>query len=75
MRLQNDPQSKTKPHLCLEYNGKSIYVDEVGIADTIILATEEIAGHVKGILVVLMDLGVWTLVNDVFGGDELFDRR
>ncbi|KAM3288306.1 hypothetical protein P3S67_021736 [Capsicum chacoense] len=49
MRLQNDPQFSTAPHLCLEYNGKSVDVDEVSIADAIILATDEIAGHRKGI--------------------------
>ncbi|PHU05655.1 putative dynamin-related protein 4A [Capsicum chinense] len=45
MRLQNDPQFSTAPHLCLKYNGKSVDVDEVGVADVIILATDEIAGH------------------------------
>ncbi|CAN4081216.1 unnamed protein product [Withania somnifera] len=48
MRLQNDPNI-TAPNLHLEYNNKSINVDEVGIADAIILATDEIAGHGKGI--------------------------
>ncbi|PHU05674.1 Dynamin-related protein 4C [Capsicum chinense] len=49
MRLQNDPQFSTAPHLFLEYNGKSVDVDEVSVADAIILATNEIAGHGKGI--------------------------
>ncbi|KAF3651129.1 Dynamin-related protein 4C [Capsicum annuum] len=48
MRLQNDPNI-TAPNLHLEYNMKSLPVDEVGIADAIILATDEIAGHGKGI--------------------------
>ncbi|MCD7457657.1 hypothetical protein HAX54_035690 [Datura stramonium] len=48
MRLQNDP-NLTAPDLHLEYNNKSLSVDEVGIADAIILATDEIAGHGKGI--------------------------
>ncbi|PHU20162.1 hypothetical protein BC332_11313 [Capsicum chinense] len=48
MRLQNDPNI-TAPNLHLEYNLKSLPVDEVGIADAIILATDEIAGHGKGI--------------------------
>ncbi|KAK4341196.1 hypothetical protein RND71_039697 [Anisodus tanguticus] len=37
MRLQNDPNI-TAPHLHLEYNGKSLPVDEVRIADAIIFA-------------------------------------
>ncbi|XP_015072243.1 dynamin-related protein 4C-like [Solanum pennellii] len=48
MRLQNDPNI-TAPSLQLEYNNKSLPVDEIGIADAIILATDEIAGHGKGI--------------------------
>ncbi|XP_055835860.1 dynamin-related protein 4C-like [Solanum dulcamara] len=48
MRLQNDPNI-TAPNLHLEYNNKSIPVDEIGIADAIVLATDEIAGHGKGI--------------------------
>ncbi|KAK4722289.1 hypothetical protein R3W88_012522 [Solanum pinnatisectum] len=47
MRLQHDPNI-TAPNLQLEYN-KSLPVDEIGIADAIIHATDEIAGHGKGI--------------------------
>ncbi|XP_070053660.1 dynamin-related protein 4C-like [Nicotiana tomentosiformis] len=48
MRLQNDTKITTT-NLRLEYNEKSLPVDEDGIADAIILATDEIAGHGKGI--------------------------
>ncbi|OIT21533.1 PREDICTED: dynamin-related protein 4C [Nicotiana attenuata] len=48
MRLQND-SNITTTNLRLEYNEKSLPVDEAGIADAIILATDEIAGHGKGI--------------------------
>ncbi|XP_016494477.2 dynamin-related protein 4C-like [Nicotiana tabacum] len=48
MRLQNDTKITTT-NLRLEYNEKSLPVDEAGIADAIILATDEIAGHGKGI--------------------------
>ncbi|PHT36888.1 Dynamin-related protein 4C [Capsicum baccatum] len=58
MRLQNDPQFSTAPHLCLEYNGKSVDVDEVSVAEAIILATDEIAGHGKGISNKLLTLVV-----------------
>ncbi|KAM3288293.1 hypothetical protein P3S67_021723 [Capsicum chacoense] len=58
MRLQNDPQFSTAPHLCLEYNGKSVDVDEVSVADATILATDEIAGHGKGISNKLLTLVV-----------------
>ncbi|XP_075104348.1 dynamin-related protein 4C-like [Nicotiana tabacum] len=48
MKLQNDPKI-TAPNLHLEYNGKSLPVDEFRVADAIVLATDEIAGHGKGI--------------------------
>ncbi|KAM3288295.1 hypothetical protein P3S67_021725 [Capsicum chacoense] len=54
----NDPQFSAAPHLCLKYNGKSVDVDEVGVADVIILATDEIAGHAKGISNKLLTLVV-----------------
>ncbi|PHT36842.1 Dynamin-related protein 4C [Capsicum baccatum] len=54
----NDPQFSTAPRLCLEYNGKSVDVDEVSVADAIILATDEIAGHGKGISNKLLTLVV-----------------
>ncbi|PHU05653.1 Dynamin-related protein 4C [Capsicum chinense] len=54
----NDPQFSTAPHLCLEYSGKSVDVDEVSVADAIILATDEIAGHGKGISNKLLTLVV-----------------
>lgn len=47
MRLQNHPTSK--PELSLEFNEKVVSTDEDHIADAINLATEEIAGHGKGI--------------------------
>ncbi|XP_060175730.1 dynamin-related protein 4C-like [Lycium barbarum] len=48
MRLQDDPNI-SEPLLHLEYNGKSLPVDEVAIADAIVRATDEIAGLGKGI--------------------------
>lgn len=45
MRLQN--HNETELHL--EYNGKLVPTDEVNIAEAIVLATNEIAGHGKGI--------------------------
>ncbi|PHU05652.1 Dynamin-related protein 4C [Capsicum chinense] len=48
MRLQNDSKISA-PNLRLEYNGKSVDVDELRVADAIVLATDEIAGHGKGI--------------------------
>ncbi|XP_016494582.1 dynamin-related protein 4C-like [Nicotiana tabacum] len=45
MRLQN--HIETEVHL--EYNGKSVPTDEVHVAEAIVLATNEIAGHGKGI--------------------------
>ncbi|KAL8556847.1 hypothetical protein ACS0TY_004353 [Phlomoides rotata] len=47
MRLQNHPN--LQPQLSLEFNGKVVPTDEESIADSISLATEEIAGKGKGI--------------------------
>nr|GLL31808.1 dynamin-related protein 4C-like [Ipomoea trifida] len=48
MRLQNQPNLAT-PELQLEFNGKTVPTDEAQIEKSIIEATEEIAGHGKGI--------------------------
>ncbi|KAF3632858.1 Dynamin-related protein 4C [Capsicum annuum] len=45
LRLQNHSETK----VYLEYNGKSVPTDEVHITDAIILVTNEISGHGKGI--------------------------
>lgn len=45
IRLQNHIDSEVH----LEYNGKSVPTDEVHVAEAIVLATNEIAGHGKGI--------------------------
>ncbi|PHT69414.1 putative dynamin-related protein 4A [Capsicum annuum] len=45
LRLQNHSETE----VYLEYNGKSVPTDEVHITDAIILVTNEIAGHGKGI--------------------------
>ncbi|XP_061356390.1 dynamin-related protein 4C-like [Gastrolobium bilobum] len=47
MRLQN--HLLPKPELVLEFNGKSISTDEEHVSDAINIATEELAGHGKGI--------------------------
>ncbi|XP_017414482.2 dynamin-related protein 4C [Vigna angularis] len=47
MRLQNHPLPS--PELVLEYNGKSIMTDEANVSHAINCATEELAGHGKGI--------------------------
>ena len=47
MRLQNHPLPK--PELMLELNGKSISTDEEHVSDAINIATDELAGHGKGI--------------------------
>ncbi|KAH0715620.1 hypothetical protein KY284_008525 [Solanum tuberosum] len=44
MKLQNHSETK----VYLEYNGKSVPTDEFHVAEAIILATNEIAGHGKG---------------------------
>uniref|UniRef100_M1CQM6 Interferon-induced GTP-binding protein mx n=1 Tax=Solanum tuberosum TaxID=4113 RepID=M1CQM6_SOLTU len=44
MRLQNESKM-CAPNLHLEYNGKSIHVDELRVADAIVNATDEIAGQ------------------------------
>ncbi|VFR02838.1 unnamed protein product [Cuscuta campestris] len=48
MRLKNVP-NLTSPELNLEFNGKVVQTDEAGVADDIVLATDEIAGRGKGI--------------------------
>lgn len=45
IRLQNHIDSEVH----LEYNGKSVPTDEVHVAEAIVLAANEIAGHGKGI--------------------------
>ncbi|KAH0777162.1 hypothetical protein KY290_008573 [Solanum tuberosum] len=45
MKLQNHSETK----VYLEYSGKSVPTDEFHVAEAIILATNEIAGHGKGI--------------------------
>ncbi|XP_022719868.1 dynamin-related protein 4C-like [Durio zibethinus] len=47
IRLQKD--ARPRPELYLEYNGKIVPVDESNIATAINLATDEVAGHGKGI--------------------------
>ncbi|XP_014523444.1 dynamin-related protein 4C [Vigna radiata var. radiata] len=47
MRLQNHPFPS--PELVLEYNGKIIMTDEENVSHAINVATEELAGHGKGI--------------------------
>ncbi|XP_022751975.1 dynamin-related protein 4C-like [Durio zibethinus] len=47
IRLQKD--AKPRPEIYLEYNGKIVPVDESHIATAINLATDEVAGHGKGI--------------------------
>ncbi|KAL8543627.1 hypothetical protein ACS0TY_004264 [Phlomoides rotata] len=47
MRLQNHPN--LEPELSLEYGGRSVPTDEEHVADAIVRATDEIAGHRKGI--------------------------
>ncbi|KAG5578255.1 hypothetical protein H5410_058389 [Solanum commersonii] len=44
-----DQSSGNETKVYLEYNGKSIPTDEFHVAEAIILATNEIAGHGKGI--------------------------
>ncbi|KAH0721106.1 hypothetical protein KY284_006136 [Solanum tuberosum] len=57
MRLQNESKM-CAPNLHLEYNGKSIHVDELRVADAIVNATDEIAGQGKGISNKLLTLVV-----------------
>ncbi|XP_029130639.1 dynamin-related protein 4C [Cajanus cajan] len=47
MRLQNHPLAQ--PELVLEYNGKIVSTDEAHVSSAINAATEELAGHGKGI--------------------------
>ncbi|RZB96487.1 Dynamin-related protein 4C [Glycine soja] len=47
MRLQNHPLPT--PELVLEFNGKTISTDEANVSQAINAATEELAGHGKGI--------------------------
>ncbi|KAG5539890.1 hypothetical protein RHGRI_020195 [Rhododendron griersonianum] len=47
MRLQH--HQNPEPELHLEYQGKTVPTDETQIAKAIVLATDEIAGHGKGI--------------------------
>ncbi|KAK7303006.1 hypothetical protein RJT34_13905 [Clitoria ternatea] len=47
MRLQN--HSLDKPELFLEYNDKTVFTDEAHVSDAIRIATDELAGHGKGI--------------------------
>ncbi|OMO92909.1 hypothetical protein CCACVL1_06725 [Corchorus capsularis] len=47
MRLKNNPTPT--PELHLEYNGKTVPVEEAHIATAITVVTDEIAGHGKGI--------------------------
>ncbi|KAM3288291.1 hypothetical protein P3S67_021721 [Capsicum chacoense] len=46
MRLQNDSKISA-PNLRLEYNGKSVDVDELRVADAIVLATDEMLDMVR----------------------------
>ncbi|XP_030540736.1 dynamin-related protein 4C-like [Rhodamnia argentea] len=48
MRLQDSPYAD-RPELYLEFNGKAVHTDENHISEAINAATEEIAGHGKGI--------------------------
>ncbi|KAF8038492.1 hypothetical protein BT93_B1133 [Corymbia citriodora subsp. variegata] len=48
MQLQDDPQAD-RPELYLEFNGKVVPTDEDNIAKAINDATDEIAGHGKGV--------------------------
>ncbi|XP_030439470.1 dynamin-related protein 4C-like [Syzygium oleosum] len=48
MRLQDNPYAD-RPELYLEFNGKVVHTDEAHISEAINAATEEIAGHGKGI--------------------------
>ncbi|KAL2343245.1 hypothetical protein Fmac_004530 [Flemingia macrophylla] len=47
MRLQNHPLPQ--PELVLEFNGKMVSTDEACVSEAINAATEELAGHGKGI--------------------------
>ncbi|KAL2343248.1 hypothetical protein Fmac_004533 [Flemingia macrophylla] len=47
MRLQN--HSLPQPELVLEFNGKTVSTDEACVSEAINAATEELAGHGKGI--------------------------
>ncbi|KAL2343242.1 hypothetical protein Fmac_004527 [Flemingia macrophylla] len=47
MRLQNHPLPG--PELVLEFNGKMVSTDEANVSEAINAATEELAGHGKGI--------------------------
>ena len=49
MRLQRHSNPNSNPELFLEFNGKTVPTDEENVSAAINLATEEIAGHGKGI--------------------------